>query len=90
MFSKSWLRDAGERIAATFVEGFAGLWVLQGATDSFNLDFAKKAAAAGVIAAAALVKSLIASQLGSGSSASVDPELVTYVKPVVPDSPKAA
>jgi uncharacterized membrane protein YjjP (DUF1212 family) len=82
VFTKTWLKDAGERVVATFVEGFAGLWVLQGATDSFNFDFAKKAAAAGVIAAAALIKSLIAAKLGNKDSASLNPDLaVVDVKP---------
>lgn len=84
-FSKTWFKDTTERVAATFVEAFAGLWVLQGATDSFNLDFAKKAAAAGVIAAAAVLKAALAGQLGDKDSASLDPSLTTVE---VPSSPK--
>lgn len=72
MFTRTWFKDTVERVAATFVEAFAGLWVLQGATDSFNLDFAKKAAAAGVIAAAAVLKAALASRLGDKDSAAIE------------------
>ena len=76
-FTKTWFKDTSERVAATFVEAFAGLWVLQGATDSFNLDFAKKAAAAGVIVAAAVLKAALASKLGDKDSASLNADLHT-------------
>jgi hypothetical protein len=82
MFTKTWFKDTFERVVATFVEAFAGLWVLQGATDSFNFDFSKKAAAAGVIAAAAVLKAAIAGQLGDKDSASLNPDLsVVDAKP---------
>lgn len=72
MFSNKWVRDTTERVAATFAEAFLGLVVLQSATDSFNYDFAKKALASGVIAAAAVLKAAIASKVGNKDSASLD------------------
>lgn len=71
MFSNKWIKDTAERVSATFAEAFLGLVALQQATDSFNLDFAKKALAASVIAAAAVLKAAIASKVGDKDSASL-------------------
>lgn len=71
MFSNKWLKDTAERVAATFVEAFVGLVALQSATSSFDYSFAKKAAASGVIAAAAVLKAAVASQLGDKDSAAL-------------------
>lgn len=89
MFSSSWALDTGERVVATFVESFLGIWILTGPADVFNLSTAHTAAAAGVIAAAAALKAAIAAKVGSGSSASLAPQLVSYVKPDVTPAPAA-
>jgi len=70
MFSKRFLRDAGERVLATFLEAAAGSVILSGA---LNLDVAKAAGLAGVLAALTVVKSLLARFLGDRESASVLP-----------------
>lgn len=89
MFSSSWALDTGERVVATFVESFLGIWILTGPADVFNLSTAHTAAAAGVIAAAAALKAAIAAKVGSGSSASLVPSLVTYEKPAITPAPAA-
>lgn len=71
MFSKKWFADTVERALATFAEAALGLYVLAGPGDVLSLDLAKGAAAAGVIAAAAVVKAAIASKVGDPDSASL-------------------
>lgn len=70
MFSKRFLRDAAERIGATFLEAAVGSLILAG---TLNLDAAKAAGLAGTMAALALVKSLLARLLGDHESASALP-----------------
>lgn len=80
-FSAVWFRDTTERVVATFLEAALGLWILTGPGDLFSLSAGKGAAAAGVIAAAAVLKSAIAGQIGSGTNGSLDPKLVTVEAP---------
>lgn len=70
MFSKKFVHDAAERVAATFLEAAIGVLLLAGV---LNVDVLKSAALAGVIAALALVKSLIARAVGSPDSAALLP-----------------
>lgn len=87
MFSKTWIKDTTERVVATFAEAALGLWILTGPGDLFSIDAAEGAAAAGVIAAAAVLKAAVAAKIGNKDSASLDPSLVTVE---VPSAPKAA
>lgn len=89
MFSKSFLLDSAERIVSTFVEAFLGIWILAGPADVFNLSTVHTAAAAGVVAAAAALKAALAAKVGSGSSASLNPNQVAYVKKVAAPQPAA-
>lgn len=73
MFTKKWFIDTAERVVATFGEAALGLYILAGPANLFTLDFAKGAAAAGVIAAAAVVKAALASAVGNKESASLVP-----------------
>lgn len=75
MYTKTWFKDVAERALATFVESALGLWILSGPGDLFNLDLAEGAAAAGLIAAAAVVKGAIAAGVGDKQSASLNPTL---------------
>lgn len=84
MFSKTWIKDTFERVAATFAESALGLWILNSTTDAFSLSAAKLAAASGVIAAAAVLKAAIAAKVGNKDSASLDPSLVTVEVPAAP------
>lgn len=80
MFSKTWMVDTVERVAATFVESAVGIWILAGPANVFSLSTAHGAAAAGLIAALVVVKSAIASTVGDKDSASLVP---TVPAPVV-------
>lgn len=71
MFSKRFLRDAAERIGATFLEATAGSIILAG---TLNLDVAKAAGLAGTMAALTLVKTLLAQYVGDSRSASALPQ----------------
>lgn len=75
MFTKTFVRDASERVLATFAVSALGLWVAADAADLFTLETAKGAVTAGFIAAGTLVKVLVASRLGVKGSASLDPAL---------------
>lgn len=71
MFTKKWLIDTSERVVSTFAEAALGIWIAAGATDLFSVSTAKGAAAAGIIAAASLVKSILAGTIGNKDSASL-------------------
>lgn len=74
-------RDAAERIGATFVIAFLALYVpallTDGATAETLIDLGVlgKAAVAGAAAALSLVKALLATRVGDGGSASLDPRV---------------
>ncbi len=76
MFSKTWLRDVGERTLATFLQAFIGLFIL---ADKFDASTLQAAGAAGLIAALAAVKGALASLVGDKDSASVDPTMHAVV-----------
>lgn len=84
MYTKTWVKDTVERVLATFAEAALGLWVLAGPADLFNLDAAKGAIAAGVIAGVAVLKAALAAKVGNKDSASLDPNLVTVEVPAAP------
>lgn len=65
-------RDFVERVVTTFVEGFAGAVTLQVYTDLGWKAWLTAGAGAGLLAA---IKSLIAKQVGSPNSASLDPKV---------------
>jgi hypothetical protein len=71
LFSKRFLRDAAERVGATFVEAAAGAVILAG---TLNLDVAKAAGLTGTMAALTLVKTLLAQYVGDHATASVLPQ----------------
>lgn len=68
--NKRFLRDAGERIGATFLEAAIGSVLLAG---TLNLTVAKSAALTGTLAALTLVKTLLARFTGDRDSASALP-----------------
>lgn len=75
MFKSRWFKDTAERALATFAEAALGIWVLAGPGNVFSVDVAEGAAAAGVIAALAVVKAALASKIGNPDSASLDKSL---------------
>lgn len=84
MFSKTWLKDTFERVAATFAESALGLWILTGPGDAFSLSGLKLVGASALIAAAAVLKAAVASQIGNKDSASLDPSLAVVEIPAAP------
>lgn len=74
---RAWLRwawDAGERIAATFAEGFLSVVTLDALVGGRDLLTLRQQLGAGALAGAyALVKALAARQVGRADSASVVP-----------------
>lgn len=76
--TKLWLRDALERVVATYVEAFAGLLIAAG-TGLVTLSSVKAAAVAAIPAAVAVVKTLAAARVsGTVSAASVAPDPHAY------------
>lgn len=69
-----WLKDTLERAGTAFVLAFIALVPLDDIS-SLNIDNAKAATAAGVLAGLTVVKSALAAALGNRSSASVIPDL---------------
>lgn len=69
----TFLLDMLERALFTFVEVFLGAWVATGA-DWVNLSGAKAAAVAGLAAALSVVKSGLASTVGTRGTASMLPK----------------
>jgi hypothetical protein len=63
----TYAKDLLERVVATFVLGFLTIWMAAPA----SVDTAKAAALAGLLAAASLVKGLLAKFLGNTESASL-------------------
>ncbi|MGA5435488.1 holin [Streptomyces cellulosae] len=64
-----YVRDLAERVAATFLQGFAGAVVI---TELNDLEMYKAAAAAGLAAVVSLAKGLLAKKVGNNDSASLD------------------
>lgn len=85
MGSKAFWVDLAERVVATFVEAFAGILLLAGPINAFNLSTAHAALAAGGIAVLAVVKGAAASFLTDGKSASLVSTTVPVEKVIVPD-----
>ncbi len=67
-----WLADTAERAALTFVEAEA-TFLIANQTNAWTLDQTKAMAFSGAIAVAVVVKSAIASRIGSPASASLLP-----------------
>jgi hypothetical protein len=90
--STAWARDAAERVAVTFLEAALGAFVLDRLTEGHIvattgddvLDLARGAALAGLVAAAAVLKSLLAGLTGQTTSASL---LTDDYGPVGPTGP---
>lgn len=74
MTTKFWV-DAGERVAATYIETFLGLVIASAFVDSgkLNMGAVTAAAVAALPAALSLVKSLIASAVGDPGTAALLP-----------------
>lgn len=76
-----WLKDALERVVATFAEAFAGALILG---DQLNVSTAKSAGLAGIIAALAVVKSIAAKFVTANpNSASLAPTVAADATPTV-------
>lgn len=84
-------RDIVERVVATFAASVLGLATADGVgvQDVLNIGSWKLWAASGIVAAFTLLKTLIASRVGSGApSASLDPAVKLQPEPVSdPGSP---
>lgn len=65
----SYVRDLGERVSATFLQGFAGAVVI---TEMNDRAMWEAAAVAGIAAVVSLVKGLLAKKVGNPDSASLD------------------
>jgi hypothetical protein len=68
--ARTYAIDLGERVAATFVVSAAGVAVAAGPADMFHASFWETVGAAGIAAAASLVKGILAKALGDKNSAS--------------------
>ena len=68
-----WLRDAAERIAATFAIVFLTAWLASGPVLDLSLGALKSAALAGLAAALTALKTMLARSVGNPDSASLDP-----------------
>lgn len=69
MITRGWVADTVERAVFTFVEAFSGL--LLAGTFTLNIGAVKAAAVSGLIAALAVVKAALATQVGDPASASL-------------------
>ncbi|MFE9382395.1 hypothetical protein ACFYMO_04025 [Streptomyces sp. NPDC007025] len=73
--ARTYLVDLVERVLATFVVAAAGVAFAAGPADMFSASFWETVAAAGIAAAASLVKGLLAKGIGSPQSASTAPRV---------------
>ena len=71
-FSMEWLVDTLERAAATYVQSLLALLIV---TDITNIDAVKAALISVIPAALSVIKSAIATQIGSPDSASLVPSV---------------
>ncbi|MFF1702615.1 hypothetical protein [Streptomyces sp. NPDC058252] len=67
----TYARDLAERVASTFVVAAGGVAVAAGPADMFHASFWQTMGAAGVAAAASLVKGMAARAFGTKNSASL-------------------
>lgn len=67
--TRLYFRDLAERVASTFLQGFAGAVVI---TELNDLEMYKAAAVAGIAAVVSLAKGLVAKKVGNNDSASLD------------------
>lgn len=72
--TKAWLKDAGERVIWTFLQGFAAALVL---AEGLNIDTLQAAALAGMMAAMSAVKSIAANRT-SGETAQLGAKTYSY------------
>lgn len=73
--ARTYVIDLVERVLATFVVTAAGVAVAAGPADMFSASFWETVGAAGVAAAASLVKGLLAKGIGNTQSASAAPRV---------------
>ncbi len=74
MFTTAFLRDATERVAATYLQAFLGLLIA--GTTVINISAVQSAAVAAIPAGLAVLKAMLATQVG-GPGASLDAGLMT-------------
>lgn len=82
--TKAWLIDTAERVAGTFVAAFIGALVIS--AGRVNIAAFQAAGLAGIAAAVTVLKSVIATEIGSADSASLIPSVGT--NPPLPTQPK--
>ncbi|MBQ1166543.1 hypothetical protein KBZ21_52000, partial [Streptomyces sp. A73] len=68
--ARTYVVDLVERVLATFVVAAAGVALAAGPADMFSASFWQTLGAAGIAAAASLVKGLLAKGIGTTRSAS--------------------
>lgn len=68
-------RDLTERVVTTFVQASAAVVVAAGPANMLNLSFWQGAGVAGMTAVGALLKGLVARNIGNRNSASVAPRV---------------
>jgi hypothetical protein len=73
--ARTYALDLAERVLATFVVAAAGVAVAAGPADMFSASFWETVGAAGIAAAASLVKGLVARVVGDPQSASAAPRV---------------
>ncbi|WP_019357965.1 hypothetical protein [Streptomyces sp. AA1529] len=73
--ARTYAVDLLERVLATFVVAAAGVALAAGPGDMFSASFWETVAAAGIAAAASLVKGLVAKLVGNTQSASTAPRV---------------
>jgi hypothetical protein len=71
--ARTYAVDLIERVLATFIVSAAGVAVAAGPADMFHATFWETVGAAGIAAAASLVKGVLARALGDKNSASAAP-----------------
>ncbi|MFG2722723.1 hypothetical protein ACGFW5_31155 [Streptomyces sp. NPDC048416] len=70
---ETYAKDVTERVLATFVGAACGIGVAAGPADMFHASFWETMGAAGIAAAASLVKGMLARAIGDKNSASTAP-----------------
>lgn len=89
-YSSTWFKDSLERVIVTFIQAAIGVWILSGPADVFNVTVLEGAASAGLIAALSAVKAILAANVGTPGSASLNPDLAVVDTAKAPNYPPAA
>ena len=65
--------DIAERALMTFVQAFLSVWIVVDWADLGDVDLLKKASVAGIAAALAVLKGVVASRIGEKGTAALLP-----------------